>query len=215
MVTRGNTKFKALKFVGEKTPPVTIIEDVSFEEDDDNISQDSKSPCLNRTELAIKRKARSRLRKRPALSESLCNNRTQNENSVDHNHSGFNLEHVNNSIHTPKTEMVPRHKPQRNTPQNGSRDNEVSLTLFNGQNSPVQRLFTAMTEAPESDVFTRIKNRKSANRQHNGLLKNMYSSMCSSPVQKSRVLVADTPESDYGIPYHLRRLRRQQKPDNT
>jgi hypothetical protein len=33
-----NNKFKPLKFIGEKTQPVTIIEDLSFSENIENIS---------------------------------------------------------------------------------------------------------------------------------------------------------------------------------
>lgn len=96
-----------------------------------------------------------------------------------------------------------------------SNDSQLISTPVHPLGSPVKRLFNSMAEVPKTDVFTLIKNRRKG--RNSMLLKNLYTSICLSPVQNDnvRVLVADTPESDYGVPYHLRRLRRRQKQQYT
>jgi hypothetical protein len=58
---------------------------------------------------------------------------------------------------------------------------------------------------------------KKDDKHSNRLLKNLYVSVCSSPSQSNKhlnILVADTPEAEYGMPYRLRRFRHRKKNDN-
>ncbi|CAC5375061.1 unnamed protein product [Mytilus coruscus] len=189
-----SNKYEPLKFFGEKTPPVTIVEDLSFSEEEENvnISQETKSPCLNRAETAQKRKSR-------------------NDN--------FDLgNHGNTSFHTPVTNIIPRVKAVIENDLSEvdgiqqERD-DFTGTPVNKIPSPVKRLFTSLKESPETNVFTLIKNRKSSKantNKPNRLLKNLNTSMYSPSGRNNNVhvLVADTPEAEYGIPYRLRRLRK-------
>ncbi|CAG2224978.1 unnamed protein product [Mytilus edulis] len=221
-----SNKYEPLKFFGEKTPPVTIVEDLSFSEEEENvnISQETKSPCLNRAETALKRKSRSKRKslvlKRKLLSENdLLVKQTGDQDNSDDN---FDLgNHRNTSFHTPVTNIIPRVKAIiRNdlTEVDGIQpeSDDFNGTPVNKIPSPVKRLFTSLQESPETNVFTLIKNRKSskANKdmknKPNRLLKNLNTSVYSPSGRNNNghVLVADTPEADYGIPYRLRRLRK-------
>lgn len=215
-----SNKYEPLKFFGEKTPPVTIVEDLSFSEEEENvnISQETKSPCLNRAETAQKRKSRSK--RKSLVSKLLSENDLLNKQPGDHYNSDDNFDlgnHGNTSFHTPVTNIIPRVKAVIEndiSEVNGIQQeyDEFTGTPVNKIPSPVKRLFTSLKESPETNVFTLIKNRKSSKantNKPNRLLKNLNTSMYSPSGRNNNVhvLVADTPEAEYGIPYRLRRLR--------
>lgn len=231
-----NNKFKPLKFMGDETPPVTIIEDVSFSDEDEeveNISQQSTSPCLNRSETCLNRKARPSRSSR----KSSVNLRNKHFSDADQSDSKQteNLDQTvdnfcigNMSVHTPVTNLVSKDM-HAVVVQNETfsqfddipnEPSDVTHTPVNKITSPVKRLFTSLNNSPETNVFTLIKNRKSLKRDKklkNRLLTNLCTSTCSSPVRSHdqvHVLVADTPEAEYGIPYRLRTLRHKKKEDS-
>lgn len=221
-----NNKFKPLKFIGEKTPPVTIVEDLSFSEDEqENISQQSVSPCLNRSQTILKRKSRSSRSKNKHLTDI---DQPNLKHSDDFDETCNNLNVGNMSVLTPVTNVIARdvHRESEGhnetISQSGDVLNEDDITHTPANKitckSPVKRLFTSLNNSPESNVFTFIKNRKLPKRDDkhsNRLLKNLYVSLCSSPSQSNKnVLVADTPEAEYGIPYRLRRFRHKKKNDD-
>lgn len=230
-----NNKFKPLKFIGEKTPPATIIEDLSFSEDEqENISQQSVSPCLNRSQTVLKRKSRSSRSKKRSLTIPKNKHLTDNDkkklkHSEDFDETCNNLNVGNMSVLTPVTNVIARdvHREpvvhSETISQSGdvlNEDDDTQTPIYNITcKSPVKRLFTSLKNSPETNVFTFIKNRNSSkkdDKHSNRLLKNLYVSLCSSPSQSNKnVLVADTPEAEYGIPYRLRRFRHKKKNDNT
>lgn len=230
-----NNKFKPLKFIGEKTQPVTIIEDLSFSENIENISQQSVSPCVNRSQTVLRKSGSSRSKKRsptiPKNKHLTDNDQPNLKHSEDFDETCNNLNIGNMPVLTPVTNVIPRdvhHEPvDHNETISQSDDvlNEDDSTQTPGNKiickSPVKRLFTSLKNSPETNVFTFIKNRKSSkkdDKHSNRLLKNLYVSVCSSPSQSNKhlnILVADTPEAEYGMPYRLRRFRHRKKNDNT
>lgn len=218
-----SNKYEPLKFFGEKTPPVTIVEDLSFSEEEENvnISQETKSPCLNRAETAQKRKSRSKRKSLVSKRKLLSENDLLNKQPGDHYNSDDNFDlgnHGNTSFHTPVTNIIPRVKAVIENDLSEvdgilQEHDEFTGTPVNKIPSPVKRLFTSLKESPETNVFTLIKNRKSSKantNKPNRLLKNLNTSMYSPSGRNNNVhvLVADTPEAEYGIPYRLRRLRK-------
>ncbi|XP_061181345.1 uncharacterized protein LOC133189923 [Saccostrea echinata] len=176
------TKFASLQFVGEKTPPVTVIEDVNFTDcEDESVAFKENSPENGH---------------RKEISLSHRDSKKKKENMDPHLGRCGVCEFMANPgvIKTPELGEVHSVTPELHSPT-----------------VPVKRLFTGLSPANLSNSHNQ-KLRKKGGRLKEQLKQNLAEmSSISTPNRGAppEVLVADTPEAEYGLNTRVRRLRRR------
>lgn len=171
------SKFSSLQFVGERTPPVTVMQDVTFSDnEDEGENQKENSPDKNH---------------RRETSFSYRKNRNRCESVLQKS--------VNELMMNPGVIK---------TPELADLPPEMCVSPV-----PVKRLFNVLspTISLNSHNNQRYKKKKQG-RLKQQLVENLAErSSISSPDRKapSEVLVADTPEAEYGLNTRVRRLRRR------
>ncbi|XP_062566188.1 uncharacterized protein LOC134228551 [Saccostrea cucullata] len=176
------TKFASLQFVGEKTPPVTVIEDVNFTDcEDQSVAFKENSPEKG-------------ARKEISFSHRKSNKKKENMDPLLQRSGECEFMANPGVIKTPELGEVHSGTPEVDSPT-----------------TPVKRLFSGSSPASLSNSHNQ-KQSKKRGRLKEQLKQNLVemSSICT-PDRGAppEVLVADTPEAEYGLNTRVRRLRRR------
>ena len=192
-------KFKALKFIADRTQYVSTIEDIQFSDIDEK-SESEHSPIL-------KRKVRRRSLRRSAAK---CDRKSPDCDVQEV------LSPQYDGIHTPP--CVDPQTPPYNHTQSFVSNNLPQSPLCG--DSPVKQLFAKQTEESEKENANNTISNSDFNRSYNKrlrpkhvLVKYFDTTITGTPINTSlpRVLVCDTPEADYGLRYRERRRKRRYK----